>query len=73
MKTYKKKYREGGMRVNYNPNGLYGKEGIDFDIAFIEMLLKRRSFYSQKEITRKDELVKKLKELKTIKRSSKND
>ena len=45
MKTYKKKYREGGMRVNYNPNGLYGKEGIDFDIAFIEMLLKRRSFY----------------------------
>ena len=69
MKTYKRRFRESGMRVNHNPNGLYGKKGIDFDISFIEMLLKRKSFYTQKEITRRDDLVKKLKELKTIKRN----
>ena len=68
MYKQNKKFRESGSRVNNNPNGLIGKKGIDFEIAFIEMLLKGSNSYTQKAVDQAARLRNQLKELKATKK-----
>jgi|TARA_B100001142_G_scaffold283367_1_gene296385 hypothetical protein len=68
MYKQNKKFREGRIRINTDPNGLSNKQGIDFDIAFIEMLLKGKSLYTQKAVDQAARLRNQLKELKATKK-----
>ena len=68
MYKQNKKFREGGARVNIDRTGLNNKHGIDFDIAFIEMLLKGKSLYTQEAVDQVARLRNQLKELKLQKK-----
>tara|TARA_R110002050_G_scaffold4549_9_gene21984 strand:+ start:778 stop:993 length:216 start_codon:yes stop_codon:yes gene_type:complete len=68
MYKQNKKFRECGSKVNNNPNGLIGKQGIDFDIAFNELLLKGGNSYTQKAADQAARLRDQLKKLKLQKK-----
>lgn len=68
MYKQNKKFRESSVRINTDPNGLNNKQGIDFDIAFIEMLLKGKSLYTQEAVDQAARLRNQLKELKLQKK-----